>query len=267
MMIAIGVPSRPRKPSQQPGRSPMSSRKATPTTTVGSTKGTSSCGADDGPLHREAAAGAATYAAGRPSATRDARWPRPEVHSGEPQRPAGSPAAASIVEHGRRIEAAPRSHSPRCTIAADRQHEEDRQHRDRDQRRGATRAPPAPRPRLVAVLASGSLRDRCHVQLRQPRLPVARRSRRGRPRAVDSGLLRELRPVGGQLDAVGDGEDVHRRRQCRLHARRESMPVDRAPWRAGGVGAGALRARRRTRPARKQRVEQRRASSSSCRPC
>ena len=63
--MATGVPSRPRKPSGPP--SPISCRKATPTTTVGSTNGTSSAArtaARPGSASRWRA-----YAAGRPRAT------------------------------------------------------------------------------------------------------------------------------------------------------------------------------------------------------
>ena len=74
--IATGVPSRPRKPSGPP--SPSSWRNATPTTTVGSTNGTSSA------ARTAARPGSASrcraYAAGRPSTTAST-VAVPEVHT------------------------------------------------------------------------------------------------------------------------------------------------------------------------------------------
>ena len=64
-MIATGVPSRPRKPSGPD--SPTSSRNATPTTTVGSTNGTSSSARMT--LRKGKSSRCRTYAAGRPSTT------------------------------------------------------------------------------------------------------------------------------------------------------------------------------------------------------
>ena len=64
-MIAAGVPSSPRKPSGPD--SPTSSRNATPTTTVGSTNGTSSSARTT--LRNGKASRWRTYAAGSPSTT------------------------------------------------------------------------------------------------------------------------------------------------------------------------------------------------------
>ena len=81
-MIATGVPSRPRKPSGPP--SPSSWRKATPTTTVGSTNGTSSA------ARTAARPGSASrcraYAAGSPRTT-DSSVATPERPHREPRDP------------------------------------------------------------------------------------------------------------------------------------------------------------------------------------
>ena len=136
-MIATGVPSRPRKPSGPD--SPTSSRNATPTTTVGSTNGTSSSARMR--LRNGKASRCRTYAAGRPSRTEQTRG-QPCGPDREPQHPVGA-RPAEDVDDGAGVEMAV-DHEAAADHPADRQHEEDGEHQHRPQgEAGESEQPPS----------------------------------------------------------------------------------------------------------------------------
>ena len=117
-MIATGVPSRPRNPSGPP--SPSSWRKATPTTTVGSTNGTSSAARTAAPTRQREP----VQDVRRRQAEHDGQQRRgPRGPHREPRDPV-HPRPGEHLEHRTRREAAVDEEALR-DHAGHRQHEED----------------------------------------------------------------------------------------------------------------------------------------------